>query len=73
MHDTGPVWVKLRDHDPAPGVVIRWTERHGLPWADVTYEMNGRFRAERLPSLALRARRTRGAHLSRNESTTTTS
>lgn len=70
MNDTGPVWVKLRGHEPAPGLVIRWTERHGLRWADVTYEVGGRFRAERLPWLTLRARSTRDP---RDRGTTTTS
>jgi len=50
------VWVTLRGHEPAPGLALRWTERNGLPWAGVTFEMDGRFRAERLPRLALRAR-----------------
>ena len=48
------VWVTLRGHDPVPGLVLRWTERLGLRWADVTYELDGRVRTELLPLMALR-------------------
>lgn len=56
MDGIDDVWVTLRAHEPAPGLVLRWTERNGLRWACVTYELDGRVHTEWLPLMALRQR-----------------